>query len=53
MKIKTIKNQSDKRSYLKRMKEAWYLVSNREELSGSQMVKFYGKRWTIEPILEI
>jgi len=31
------------------MKDAWYLVSNREDLSGSQIVKFYGKRWTIEP----
>ncbi|NDH08267.1 MAG: hypothetical protein EBY16_01380 [Gammaproteobacteria bacterium] len=33
----------------KGMKDAWYLVSNREDLSGSQMVKFYGKRWPIEP----
>lgn len=33
----------------KGMKDAWYLVSNREELSGSKIVKFYGKRWTIEP----
>jgi len=29
------------------MKDAWYLVSNHEEISGSQTVKFYGKRWTI------
>jgi Transposase DDE domain len=33
----------------KGMKDAWFLVSNRKELSGSQIVKFYGKRWTIEP----
>jgi len=29
------------------MKDAWYLVSNREEISGFQTVKLYGKRWTI------
>ena len=33
----------------KGMKDAWYLVSNRTDLTGSMIVKFYGKRWTIEP----
>ena len=33
----------------KGMKDAWHLVSNRSDLHGSQIVKFYGKRWTIEP----
>lgn len=33
----------------KGMKDAWYLVSNRTDLKGLQIVKFYGKRWTIEP----
>lgn len=33
----------------KGMKDAWYLVSNRTDLAGSIIVKFYGKRWTIEP----
>ena len=33
----------------KGMKDAWYLVSNRTDLTGSSIVKFYGKRWTIEP----
>lgn len=33
----------------KAMKDAWYLLSNREDLNGSQIVRFYGKRWTIEP----
>jgi hypothetical protein len=33
----------------KGMKDAWYLVSNRTDLTGSIIVKFYGKRWTIEP----
>lgn len=32
----------------KDMKEAWYLVSNRTDLAGSSIVKYYGKRWTIE-----
>ena len=31
------------------MKDAWYLVSNRTDLTGSMIVQFYGKRWTIEP----
>ena len=31
------------------MKDAWHLVSNRSDLHGSQIVKFHGKRWTIEP----
>jgi len=33
----------------KGMKDAWYLVSNRTDLTGSMIVNFYGKRWTIEP----
>ena len=33
----------------KGMKDAWDLVSNRTDLTGSMIVKFYGKRWTIEP----
>lgn len=33
----------------KGMKDAWYLVSNRTDLTGSSIVNFYGKRWTIEP----
>ena len=33
----------------KAMKDAWYLVSNRTDLTGSKIVQFYGKRWTIEP----
>jgi hypothetical protein len=33
----------------KGMKDAWYLVSNRSDLKGLQIVKFYGKRWIIEP----
>lgn len=32
----------------KAMKEAWYLVSNRGDLTGSEIVRCYGKRWTIE-----
>ena len=31
------------------MKEAWYLVSNREDFTGTKIVKLYAKRWTIEP----
>ena len=31
------------------MKDAWYLVSNRKNLSGQAIVKCYGKRWRIEP----
>lgn len=33
----------------KGMKDPWYLVSNRSDLKGREIVKFYGKRWTIEP----
>ena len=33
----------------KGMKDAWYLVSNRTDLKGLQIVKYYGKRWAIEP----
>lgn len=32
----------------KNMKDAWYLVSNCNDLTGSEIVRFYGKRWTIE-----
>ena len=31
------------------MKDAWYLVSSRKDLSGSDIVKYYGMRWKIEP----
>lgn len=33
----------------KNMKDAWYLVSNRKDLSGADIVKNYGRRWKIEP----
>ena len=33
----------------KDMKDAWYLVSNCEDLSASTIIQFYGKRWKIEP----
>ena len=33
----------------KDMKDAWYLVSNRKDLSGADIVKNYAKRWRIEP----
>lgn len=33
----------------KNMKDAWYLVTNCNDLTGSEIVRFYGKRWTIEP----
>lgn len=33
----------------KDMKDAWYLVSSRKDLSGSDIVKYYGMRWKIEP----
>jgi hypothetical protein len=33
----------------KDMKDAWYLVSDRKDLSGSAIVKYYSKRWRIEP----
>ena len=33
----------------KGMKNAWYLMSNCTDLKGLQIVKFYEKRWTIEP----
>lgn len=33
----------------KDMKDAWYLVSNRKDLSGADVVKNYAKRWRIEP----
>ena len=33
----------------KNMKDAWYLVSNRKDLSGADIVKNYAKRWKIEP----
>ncbi len=32
----------------KEMKEAWCLVSSREDLSGQEMVEWYGRRWGIE-----
>lgn len=31
------------------MKDAWYLVSNRKDLSGAMIIQYYGKRWKIEP----
>lgn len=31
-----------------KMKDAWFIVSNRDDLNGSQIVKLYGRRWTIE-----
>jgi len=31
-----------------KMKDAWFIVSNRDDLNGTQIVKLYGKRWTIE-----
>jgi hypothetical protein len=31
------------------MKDAWYLVSNRKDLRGADIVKNYAKRWRIEP----
>ena len=33
----------------KGMKDPWYIASNRNDLSGSEIVKYYGKRWSIEP----
>lgn len=33
----------------KGMKDSWYLVSNRADFTGTKIVRFYGKRWTIEP----
>ena len=33
----------------KDMKDAWYLVSDRKDLSGCAIVKYYSKRWRIEP----
>lgn len=33
----------------KDMKDPWYLVSNCGDLTGKDIVKYYGKRWTIEP----
>ena len=33
----------------KEMKDAWYLVSNRDDLMATTLVNFYGKRWKIEP----
>lgn len=33
----------------KKMKQAWCIVSSEEELSGSGIVKWYGKRWGCEP----
>jgi hypothetical protein len=33
----------------KAMKDAWYLVSNREDLNAGAIISYYGKRWTIEP----
>lgn len=32
----------------KGMKDAWCLASNRKDLSGKEIVKYYGKRFTIE-----
>lgn len=32
----------------KNMKDAWFIVSNRHDLNGTQLMKLYGKRWTIE-----
>lgn len=32
-----------------KMKDGWFLVSNCENLSAGEIVKFYGKRWSIEP----
>lgn len=32
----------------KEMKAAWYLVTNKE-ISGSEIIKLYAKRWKIEP----
>ena len=32
----------------KDMKDAWYLVSNRKDLSGADIIKNYSKRWRIE-----
>jgi hypothetical protein len=32
----------------KAMKEAWCLVSSREDLSGQEIVEWYGRRWGIE-----
>lgn len=33
----------------KQMKEPWCIVSSREELSGSWLIKWYEKRWGCEP----
>ena len=33
----------------KDMKDAWYLVSNRKDLNGADIIKNYAKRWRIEP----
>lgn len=35
--------------HAKQMKEPWCIVSSREELSGSWVVKWYEKRWGCEP----
>lgn len=35
--------------HAKMMKEPWCIVSSREELSGSWVVKWYEKRWGCEP----
>ena len=30
------------------MKDAWFIVSNRDDLNGTEIIKLYGKRWAIE-----
>jgi len=36
-------------THAKNMKEAWCIVSSRDDLSGSGIVKWYSKRWGCEP----
>jgi len=33
----------------KRMKQAWYLVTNSKILKAREIINLYGKRWSIEP----
>jgi len=35
--------------HAKRMKDSWCLVASNGEMTASQIIKLYSKRWTIEP----
>ena len=34
------------------MKEAWYVAASNAEATAREIMNYYAKRWTIEPVFE-